>query len=401
MAIGSIIGGLIGGKKAGAKEDAANANMAAALEEFRKIKAPTIAEQEITPEMFQYLQDYLPQLENSENLGPSGYEDISVDPRLQQQQMQALEQLSELSNGGLSAADIAGLQQVRRGAAAEAEAKQGQILQEMQQRGQGGSGAELIARLKSAQSGADRQSAESLEIAKQAQERALQALTGGASLAGQVRGQEFGEQADVAKAKDLVNQFNTQNRQAVQTRNVGAQNQGQQLNNQNRQNIANQNTAQRNNAEQYNKQLSQQQFQNQMQRAGGMSGQYNNMAGAQNQQAGRIAQTYAGIGQGVDQIGAAMLSDETTKENLEPAGDDIQEFLDKLSSKKFNFKQGYDTSDKDHYGITAQDMERSDAGKSAVTEIDGKKHIDVKEALGLILASQSEINKRLKSLEGK
>ena len=308
MAIGSIIGGIIGDDKAKGQSRAAERRLQEALEEFRRIKTPNIEEQKLDLENYQYLADLMPMLEGVETLGPSGYEQISVDPRLKAEQMSALEKLSGLSESGLTPADIAALEQVRRGAASEAEAKQGQILQEMQQRGQGGSGAELIARLKAAQSGADRQSAEGLEIAKMAQQRALEALSQSANLAGSLRGQEYNEQSDLAKARDIVNRFNTENRQSVQQRNVGTQNQAQQFNLQNRQNMANQNVGLRNQQQQYNKELLQQQFQNQLQRAQGISGQLGNLATVNQQNAGRIAQQYAAIGQGIDQGLASIIN---------------------------------------------------------------------------------------------
>ena len=308
MAIGSIIGGLAGASRAKKESKRAEARLQEALEEFRRIKTPNIEEQKLDLENYQYLADLMPMLEGVETLGPSGYEQISVDPRLKAEQMSALEKLSGLSESGLTPADIAALEQVRRGAASEAEAKQGQILQEMQQRGQGGSGAELIARLKAAQSGADRQSAEGLEIAKMAQQRALEALSQSANLAGSLRGQEYNEQSDLAKARDIVNRFNTENRQSVQQRNVGTQNQAQQFNLQNRQNMANQNVGLRNQQQQYNKELLQQQFQNQLQRAQGISGQLGNLATVNQQNAGRIAQQYAAIGQGIDQGLASIIN---------------------------------------------------------------------------------------------
>jgi hypothetical protein len=297
-----VIGGLLGSSRAKKEAKRAAAAQQAALAAFAGIDIPTTAQQEITPEMLQYLQDYAPQAESTEQLGPTAMEQIALDPRLQQTQMEALEQLAGLSKGGLSEADIAGLAQVRRAAAGEAQAKQGQILQEMAARGQGGSGAELIARLKSAQSGADRQSDESLQIARMAQERALQALSQGAGLAGQVRGQQYGEQSDLAKSRDIVNQFNTQNRQNVQQRNVQTQNQAQAANLAQRQEMANRNVGLRNEAEQYNKQLLQQRYANQLSRASGMAGQYQGIANTQNQQAGRTADMYAGVGSGVGDI---------------------------------------------------------------------------------------------------
>lgn len=259
------------------------------------VELPDIEKQKLSLDQYQYLGDYAPLLEQLQQAGPSAMGDVAVDPRLKQQQMDALSQLAGLSQTGLSQADLAALEQTRRAAAAESQAKQGQILQEMAQRGQGGSGAELIARLKSAQSGADRQSAEGLQIARDAQARALQALSQGAGLAGSVRGQEFGEQSDIARARDVVNQFNTQNAQNVQQRNVGGQNQAQAANIQARQELSNQNVGLQNQQQQANKGLLQQQFQNAIQKAGGIAQNYGQQAGLAQQQAANTGTMWANI----------------------------------------------------------------------------------------------------------
>lgn len=253
--------------------------------------------------------EFTPEMEQFIELGPTTMEDISVDPRLKAAQMAALEQMAGLSETGLTPADIAALEQVRRGAAGEAQAKQEQILQEMQQRGQGGSGAELIARLQAAQAGADRASAQGLDVAQMAQQRALQALSQQGAMAGQLRGQEFGEQSDIARARDIVNQFNVQQQQGLQSRNVAAQNQAALRNLSERQRIAEQQAAIQNYQQEQNKALEQQRFQNEMALASGRAGQYTGAAQDAQQRAAQSAQMWAGMGQGIGSglMGAGML----------------------------------------------------------------------------------------------
>ena len=294
-----IVGGIIGSEQAGAQQRSADAAMQSALAQFGGITIPDIEEQKLLLETPELVGEYSPELEQFIELGPSAMEQVSVDPRLRQAQMSALEQISGVAQEGLTPADIAALETARRGAAAEAQAKQGQILQEMQARGQGGAGAELIARLKSAQSGADRLSQEGLNVAQIAQQRALQALAQQGSLSGQIRGQEFGEQSDVARAKDIVNQFNVQQQQGLQQRNVAAQNQAALRNLQEKQRLAEQQTAIRNYQQEQNKALQQQKFQNRMQLAGARAGQYGQRAQQASQRAGQAAQMWSGIGQGV------------------------------------------------------------------------------------------------------
>ncbi len=225
---------------------------------------------------------YLEQLQSAGNLTPdmeqailqqaSAMGEISVDPRLKSQQMSALEQLAGIAETGMSPADQAAFELARRGAAQEEQARQGQILQEMQARGQGGSGIELISRLKSNQSAADRLQEAQLQQAQAQQQARMQALGQVGNLSSQVREQDFGEQARIAQATDMINQFNAQNQQGVQSRNVGSKNQAQMANLQNQQNILNQNVGLRNQQQQFNKGLSQQQFQNEITKQGLKSG---------------------------------------------------------------------------------------------------------------------------------
>lgn len=304
-----VVGGIIGSEQASKDRRAAQNARNQAIAQFAGINVPEVEKQMLALETPELVGEYTPEMEDFIELDPSAMEEISTDPRLQQAQMAALEQMAGLAESGLSPADIAALEEVRRGAAAEAEAKQGQILQEMQARGQGGSGAELVARLKAAQSGADRMSQEGLDIAQMVQQRALQALAQQGSLAGQLRGQEFGEKTDIARAKDIVNQFNVQQQQGLQQRNVAAQNQAALRNLSEKQRIAEQQAAIRNYQQEQNRALQQQRFQNEMNLAGGKAGQYAGAAADAQQRAAQTAQMWSGMGQGVGSglMGAAMM----------------------------------------------------------------------------------------------
>src|SRR5690606_10901263 len=122
----------------------------------------------------------------------------------------------------------------------------------------GGSGMELAARLQSAQSSADRQSQESDRLMQIAQQRALDAMSQAGNLATGMRSQSFGEQSDIARARDLINQFNVQNQQNVHQRNVANTNQANLRNLQERQRLSEAGTAIKNAQQQYNKELQQQ-----------------------------------------------------------------------------------------------------------------------------------------------
>lgn len=213
--------------------------------------------------------------------------------------MSALEQVAGIANTGMSDSDRAGFEMARRAAAQEAEAKSQQILQNMQERGQGGSGNELIARLQASQSSADRLAQQDMMQAQAQQQARLSALQQQAAMASGVRTQDYGEQSNLARARDAINQFNAQNASAVQQRNVATQNQAQATNLANKQNISNANVNMGNDQQKYNKQLIQQKYQNEVQKAGGQASQLNQMANNALQAGANQAAGWGQIGQGV------------------------------------------------------------------------------------------------------
>jgi hypothetical protein len=270
-----------------------------ALAQYAGVEVPEIADQQVFYDLMTNAGTMTPELEQALGLQPSAMENISTDPRLRQQQMNALAQLAGISETGMSPADQAAFELARRGAASENQAMQGQILQNMQARGQGGSGAELIARLKGAQSSADAMQAAQLEQAKQQQAARMQALNQVGSMASGIQNQDFNQAAQVAQAKDLINKFNVQNQQNVNNQNVAAKNAAQLTNLQNQQQIMNSNTGIRNTQQDRNKALLQQDFNNRMAKASGMAGQYNGISQTNQQQAANTASMYGQIGQGL------------------------------------------------------------------------------------------------------
>lgn len=298
--MGSLISAPLGYMAASDQLAAASQARNQALSQYLNIHPPTIAEQELALQQYQNAGTYNPEMLQNIQAGPSSMEGIQLDPRLVNAQMAALQQLSQTGQMGMTPAEAAALQQVNRESQALAQAKSEQILDNMARRGMGGSGAELAAQLQNAQSAADRASQQGGQTAQAAQQQALQALAQSGQLAGQIGAQQFGQQADIARAKDYINQFNTANTINNQRQNVAATNDAALKNLMSQQNLMNMNTQLSNQQQQYNKQLLQQQFNNQMALASGRAGQYQGVAQNAQQQAGRTADMYAGIGQGID-----------------------------------------------------------------------------------------------------
>jgi hypothetical protein len=216
---------------------------------------------------------------------PSAMNQISSDPSLKQNQMDALLGLQDISDsGGLTSGDQANLSKIRTDEDTAARGKREAIIQNAQSRGLGGSGLELMSQMQNQQDSATRNSQRDMDVAGQAQERALQALMQQGQLSGQIQNQDFNQQAQKAQANDAISQFNAQNQQAQINQNVGARNAAQAANLGTKQNIANSNVATANTQQQFNKGLIQQQFDNQIKKAGGSTGvdQANAQAAGQN-----------------------------------------------------------------------------------------------------------------------
>lgn len=298
--MGSVIGPIIGASEAQANRDAADQARQQALGQWTGISAPSLASQQLNFNQYQNAGDLTNQLEQAQALGPSAMQGIQTDPRLAQAQMAALQQLSQVGQMGMTPAEAAALSSAQQNAAAQAQAKSRQIEDEFARRGMGGSGAELAARLSGAQNAAQMLSNNSNQIAQNAQQNALQALSQSGSLAGQMNSQQFGQQAAIAQAKDYINQFNLQNSQNVSNQNAALKNQATARNLTNAQNLATMNTQLGNQQQQANKALIQQQYNNQMALASGRAGQYQGIAQNAQQNAANVANMYAGIGRGVD-----------------------------------------------------------------------------------------------------
>jgi hypothetical protein len=218
----SLLGGLFGPGES-AEEKAAKELQAA----YGDLIIASPEERRIQLEYLKSIGELTPEMEQAIEQEATAYEQIQLDPNLKKAQMEALARLERQGREGLVLEDRAALEDIRRQEAQALRGQQEAILQNMQQRGMGGAGAELAAQLQASQSSADRASQRGLDIAAQAQRRALEAVLSRSNLAGQMESQDFSRQAQQASAKDAISRFNTANRQDVQMRNVGSRNRAQ------------------------------------------------------------------------------------------------------------------------------------------------------------------------------
>jgi hypothetical protein len=372
-----------------------NDYLTTSAKEFKNIALPDLEQMKLQ------LQEYVsqgiltPEEAEAELLNSNAYDSMDLDSQGKEAQLAALRSLEEIGNeGGLTASDKAKLQAIKNEEQTAARGSREAILQNAAARGVGGSGLELMAQLQNDQDSATRASSRDLNVAAQAQERALQALQSAGQLGGNINQQQFGQQSQIADSKNEIAKFNAANKQNVNMTNVAANNQAQATNLQNRQNISNANVDQQNKQQQYNKELGQQGFQNQMQKAAGQ-------AGIAQSQANQAAQDEQGnknlIGTGIGAV-ATLFSDERVKEDVAPF--DASKFLDDLTGYTYNYKDKSMGKGK-QVGVMAQSIEKEVPQMVEDTPRGKKVDYSPEKIGGPILASLAHINDRLKKIEGK
>lgn len=287
---------------AGAQADANNAQRAAADAAriaFGNIKVPTIEEQSIILQTPELVGQYTPEQVQAMQMGVSAQEQVRADQQAVDSQKDALAGLQEIADGGYSESDKATAREINREINQQSVARRNAILNQMASRGVLGSGMELAAQLQGEQQSIDQASKAGDNLTQQAQARALQALTQQSAAASQLRSQSYGEQSDLARARDTISQFNTQNAQNVANMNTAARNQAQLQNLQQRQSIEDQRASLANQQQMYNKQLLQTRYANQTGQAVNMNNANQAAANAESAAANSRAAMIQGIGNAV------------------------------------------------------------------------------------------------------
>lgn len=277
-----------------------------AVQQWLSIHVPDPAEQKLTLQNFVQAGQLTPQLETAVKQSDSNLKDVQLDPGLQGSRLRALGALEQQGYGGQQVQDESALQKSLIESGAHNRGEQQAIISSLGRRGQLGSGLELQARLEANQGNNDQAASNSLDIESARRQRALQALSGAGSLAGDIQSSKYNADSNLARARDAINQFNTQNLQSVADRNTNRTNDALQYNLTNRQNIANANTELSNQQQQYNKGLIQKQFDNQAQVAGGIGGAYNNQANQAIQSGKNTANTWGSVAGGFGQLATGV-----------------------------------------------------------------------------------------------
>lgn len=233
MAIDEI-GGLIGGAVDFFTGRSAEADRKKAEEIRRKaienrllagVEDYVVDYEELDPDQYMYLD---PEQEEYIELGDTALAGIQLDPAFKQAQMEALASLKRRGEQGLTLEEEAARGDIMNAAGVANRGAQEAILQQAARQGRLEGGDTLAAQLASAGQTYDQASREAMDLAAARENRALQAVLSSGDLAGKLRSQEYGEQSDAARARDLINKFNVNTQLGQQQRNVQRSNEAQQ-----------------------------------------------------------------------------------------------------------------------------------------------------------------------------
>ncbi len=152
----------------------------------------------------------------AEEIGPSAYEQIKTDYRLKDAQYGVLGRMREMyDQGGMDLEDRANLNRVTSRTGRAASAGRNAIQGNMDARGMGGSGASYLMQQKAAQDSAQDANQAGMDMQGQAMRRRFEAMKTHGAMAGDMRSQEYGEQARLASARDSVAQYNAKARRSA------------------------------------------------------------------------------------------------------------------------------------------------------------------------------------------
>lgn len=291
-----IVSGILGSEAAsGAKQNAEN-DMKRALAAYTNINLPDKEKMRLALEQYQSQGNLAPSTETAQILGDTALQNINLNPKYNEATMSALAKMSQIAEQGLPEADRAQLQNILNETNQQNTSNQKAILENRAARGMGGSGDELASQLASAQSGANNASNQALQLAAIAAQRKLDAADRSGNLGNTLQQAEYGRQKDLYGKQDAISEFNANQKQNSQMRNVDRSNRAQEINLAANQGLSNSNVNLRNEQQKFNKGLEQNQFENELKRASGVSAGYQNMAGLNAGQAADTAKMFSGIG---------------------------------------------------------------------------------------------------------
>lgn len=304
----SIVGGVMAGKQSKKAQAAFEAAQAEAIRILEGLNIPTIEAQQILLQNPQMVGDLVPELQQVIEQEKSAMEGVQVPSKYKEAEERTLDKLINMGETPFTLSEQIAQDKERRETQGLIEQQNARNMLAANQRGIAGSGLEFG--LNASQAQQQQQALANVSEAKmqQAQQRALESIAQAGSLGTQLASQSFQQQSDVAKAKDIINQFNTQSKQGVQSANVAAQNAARLRNLDTKQQLELARAQTANTQEQYNKGLIQQDYNNRLAKAQAIANAKVGAAGTAYQGglagAANTMGMYSGIGQALGGAGS-------------------------------------------------------------------------------------------------
>jgi hypothetical protein len=280
-----------------------------ALAAYQSTAVPTIASETVGQLPMESVQGTVnPSAIQVATQAPSAYNNISLDPATRAAQMAALSQYTNIADtGGLDANAKLALQQTIDATNAQSQGAQGAIMRSAQAEGQGGGDFALTQRALAAQGASNTGATQGLETAAMAEANREAALNQMANIGGGINASDYAQAQAKAAAQNQINATNQAATNTANTSNVANAIQTGEFNTGTAQGVNAANTTAGQNRVYYNAALPQQQFNNELAKAGGIAGVSGTQAGlAQNAQNANLGFTGSLLGTAGTVAGAAM-----------------------------------------------------------------------------------------------
>lgn len=151
------------------------------------------------------IEGYQPQM-----LGQSAEGALGMDEATRARQLSVLDQLEQMyKSGGLDPQSVAAMNQAQMQANQNAQAQRAGVEAQALRSGRGNSNLQYLLQQQAGQADANRLNQASLDAAAAARQRALEAMGMFSNQASNLRNQDFGQQQQIARAKDIYSKFNT------------------------------------------------------------------------------------------------------------------------------------------------------------------------------------------------
>ena len=304
--IANIGGGILGNELSKGDREAAADQIKSIQNMYNNIKLPSIDDQKLNLQNFQQGQQLTAKEDQAQQLSAQdALENVNLDPRLKQTQMNALDVLQKISGSGFTPDELNAMNQQREQREGDLTSKLKQIQQQQDMRGVGNSDMALAQRMMEAQGSANRGAQDARDMQAQAFKRSLDAVSQGANLAGNIDATDYARQAQLAQNLNSRELTNLNQRANVNASNVDRFNNALASNVNRLNTVSDKNVALQNDQQQFNKGLLDKQFQNELQLTAGRAGAAGQMANMNNANAARTAEMVSGIGSG---IGSGILA---------------------------------------------------------------------------------------------